>query len=120
MIYGIGIDVADIDRIEQVLERQPRLPERILTPQEREIYKSYKDKRQIEYLSGRFASKEAYSKALGVGIGAELSFQDIEVLNDEKGKPYFSKGIFEEGCSHITLSHTDDLVTAFVILEHDN
>ncbi len=117
MIYGIGVDVADIERIEQVLERQPRLPERILTPKEWEIYASYQNQRQVEYLSGRFAAKEAYSKALGVGIGADLSFQDIEVLNDEKGKPYFSKGIFEEGDSHISLSHTDDLVTAFVILE---
>jgi holo-[acyl-carrier protein] synthase len=117
MIYGIGIDIADINRIKGVLERVPRLPERILTPKERSVYNAYHGQRQLEYLAGRFASKEAYSKALGVGIGAELSFQDIEILHDEKGKPYFSKGVFREGHSHVTLSHTDDIVTAFVVLE---
>mgnify|MGYP001737540690 FL=1 len=71
-------------------------------------------------LAGRWSAKEAFSKAMGTGIG-KLGFQDLEVLNNEKGAPYFSKSPFS-GNVWLSISHTEQFVTASVILEenHEN
>lgn len=68
----------------------------------------------MEYLASRFAVKEATSKALGVGISKEFSFHDVEVKKDDKGKPYIDYKNFK---THLTISHTDTTVVAFVVLE---
>ena len=87
MIFGIGIDIVELHRIENMLSRQARFPQRILTEAEYARFTLLSDKRKIEFLAGRFAAKEAFSKAYGTGIGKELSFQDIETGNDTAGKP---------------------------------
>lgn len=77
MIIGLGMDVIDVDRIESAMT-DPKFVERILTPSEREIQPM-----AAARLAGRWAAKEAVAKAVSV----ELSWQDVEILNDEGGKP---------------------------------
>lgn len=84
MIFGIGIDIVELHRIENMLSRQTRFPQRILTEAEYARFTQLSDKRKIEFLAGRFAAKEAFSKAYGTGIGKELSFQDIEIGKDRQ------------------------------------
>ncbi|MGM9985761.1 MAG: holo-ACP synthase [Bacillaceae bacterium] len=114
MIQGIGIDIVELKRIEKAYERNEKFAERILTANELAVFNELQVKRKIEFLAGRFAVKEAYSKAFGTGIGKELSFQDIEVVKDELGKPF----ILKEGCHvHVSISHSNDYAVAQVIIE---
>ena len=86
MTCGIGIDVVDLPRIASLLERFPwRFPERILSA--RELDYCQRQKNFLGALAGRFAAKEAVMKALGVGLGQGISWQDIEILNESTGRP---------------------------------
>lgn len=116
MIAGIGIDIVEMKRIEEINERQKRFAERILTINEKRTFEGLSGKRKIEFLAGRFAAKEAFSKAHGSGIGKELSFLDIEISTDERGKPYISRPI-NEGV-HLSISHSVDYAVAQVIIEN--
>lgn len=114
MITGIGIDIAEMKRIKEVYERNNKFPSRILTEKELAYFSTLQPKRKLEFLAGRFAVKEAYSKANGTGIGKALSFQDIEVQKDENGRPYIVKA----GCIvHVSISHSEEYVVAQVIIE---
>mgnify|MGYP001019741902 CR=1 FL=1 len=115
MISGIGIDIVELKRIAKICTRQKRFADRILTSFEKEIYDQLKGKRQMEYLAGRFAAKEAFAKAYGTGIGTQLSFQDIQVENDEKGKPSITKPL-QEGV-HLSITHSAEYAAAQVIIE---
>lgn len=115
MIKGIGVDITELDRMETLIERQPRLKERILTEKEILIFDGLNGRRRIEYFAGRFAAKEAFSKAYGTGIGKYLSFLDIEISADDKGKPVISKP-FSNGV-HLSISHSRDYAVAQVIIE---
>jgi holo-[acyl-carrier protein] synthase len=115
MIIGTGIDMIELARIKKVVTRQIRFPERILTSFERKRYESLTGNRKYEYLAGRFAAKEAMAKALGVGIGLELSWHDMEIKADEKGKPFITSS-YPYIC-HLSISHTKDHAIAQVILE---
>lgn len=114
MIKGIGIDLVEMSRIQRIKQRSQFI-QRILSKEEQELYASLTHpQRQLEFLAGRFAVKEAYSKALGTGIGP-IGFKDIVVLNDVKGKPYV-KGV--DRC-HVSLSHSEHYCVAVVILEEE-
>ena len=115
MIKGIGIDIVELERVKKVCERQERFSERILVESELQVYKTLSMKRKIEYLAGRFAAKEAYAKANGTGFGKELSFTDIEISVDRKGKPYITKPK-EEGV-HLSITHSENYAVAQVIIE---
>lgn len=115
MIKGIGIDIVEIERIEEKYKRNPRLAERVLTESERAVFSELPLGRQIEFLAGRFAAKEAFSKAYGTGIGKSLSFQDIEIQTDPLGKPYVTKP-FAKGV-HLSISHSKNYAIAQVIIE---
>lgn len=114
MIDGIGIDIIELSRVEEILNKQMKFVDRILTPKEKELFEKLNARRKIEFLAGRFAAKEAYSKANGTGIGSELSFLDIEIVPDERGKPFFSK---PPGKAHLSISHSRDYAVAQVIIE---
>lgn len=118
MIVGHGIDIEELASIENAVTRREGFAKRVLTPKEIERFASLKGRRQIEYLAGRWSAKEAFSKAMGTGIG-KLTFQDLEVLNNEKGGPYFSQAPFS-GKIWLSISHTDQFVTASVILEENH
>ena len=117
MIVGHGIDIEALASIQNAVEKREGFARRVLTDKEMERFASLKGRRQVEYLAGRWSAKEAFSKALGTGIG-KLGFQDLEILNNERGAPYFSKSPFS-GKVWLSISHTDQFVTASVILEED-
>ncbi|MDY0395459.1 holo-ACP synthase [Virgibacillus halophilus] len=79
------------------------------------------DKRRVEFLAGRFAAKEAFSKAAGTGIG-HLGFKDMEVLPNEKGAPRLRVKGFEQYHIFVSLSHSEAYAVAQVVMEarHDS
>lgn len=83
-ILDIGIDIIEIDRIKNAIERNPRFLEKIFTREEIKYFESRGMK--IESIAGNFAAKEAISKSIGTGI-REFNFSDIEVLRNDIGKP---------------------------------
>jgi holo-[acyl-carrier protein] synthase len=125
MIFGIGIDIVELKRIESILKRNSHsFIERILTSREQE-YLPESGRRRVEYIAGRFAAKEAAAKALGTGIGKSFSFLDGEVLKDEMGKPML---IFSDSTKqhfnfhgsykvHVSISHSREYAIAQVIIE---
>ena len=117
MIVGHGIDIEELASIQNAVEKREGFAQRVLTDKEMERFASLKGRRQMEYLAGRWSAKEAFSKAMGTGIG-KLGFHDLEILNNERGAPYFSKSPFS-GKVWLSISHTDQFVTASVILEED-
>ncbi|AEF24615.1 holo-ACP synthase [Streptococcus parauberis] len=117
MIIGHGIDLQEISAVEKAFRRNERFAQKVLTSNELAIFNGLTGKRQITYLAGRWSAKEAFSKALGTGIG-KLSFHHIEVLSDKKGRPYISRSPFN-GNSFVSISHSGDYVQASVILEEE-
>jgi holo-[acyl-carrier protein] synthase len=115
MIVGVGIDVVDVERFEETLQRRPALRPRLFTPAERE--------RAIASLAARFAAKEALAKALGAPEG--LHWVDAEVRSDEAGRPILHiTGSVEArakdlgvGSVHVSLSHDAGIASAVVVLE---
>ena len=118
MIEGIGIDLLEIKRIENLYSRKKHFPKRILTKKEYAYFLELSNDRRIEFLSGRFAAKEAFSKAYGSGIGSKVSFLDLEILPDIKNKPIVHTEIYH-GMIHLSISHSDDYVIAQVLLENN-
>lgn len=120
MIYGIGTDIVNISRIKKVFNKDPSgLISRILSKQEQEVIETISDNdRKISYLAKRFAGKEALSKALGSGIGKDIAFKDISILNDSIGKPFIQLEKPLEDQVKIDLSLSDDhpFALAFVII----
>lgn len=124
MIHGIGVDIVEIPRIQRLLENWGnRFLQRVFTAAEIS-YCSQKVKPAGCYAL-RFAAKEAFSKALGLGMSDGLSFRQIEVLKNKRGKPYLdvhgrSKELCEDGGVQKTfLSLSDDgrYAVAMVVLE---
>lgn len=116
MIVGVGIDILELKRLEKNINRQNGFPRKILTNQELEIFRNLTDRRQLEFLGGRFSAKEAYSKAYGTGIG-KISFQDIEIIHDDTGKPLVTSHPHVKAEAWVSISHSADYVVAQVILE---
>ncbi|MBF0780683.1 MULTISPECIES: holo-ACP synthase [unclassified Granulicatella] len=115
MIVGIGLDVIELDRIAQARKKSEKFAQRILTEREYQVYHELGEHRQIEFLAGRFAAKEAFSKAFGTGIGA-VSFHDIEVLPGTKNRPIMTCSKFS-GHIFVSITHTQTVAAAQVILE---
>ncbi|RKD22609.1 holo-[acyl-carrier-protein] synthase [Ammoniphilus oxalaticus] len=124
MIKGIGIDISDKRRIESSVSRLgDQFLTRILTP--REIEEMPQGTRRISYVAGRFATKEAFAKATGWGIGERLSWQDMTITSDEWGKPVLllSEKWLETYDPqhrmrfHISISHEKDYAVAQAIIE---
>ncbi|MFD1776398.1 holo-ACP synthase [Paenibacillus rhizophilus] len=128
MIYGIGHDVLEIERIAVLLKGRlgGRLTRRILTGGELRLAGS-RGGLTAEFAAGRFAAKEAVAKAFGSGIGAALGFADIEILPGENGRP---EAVLSEKAwkrlglpggypyvIHLTITHTRGLASAFAVVE---
>ncbi|NLW56936.1 MAG: holo-ACP synthase [Firmicutes bacterium] len=120
MIKGVGIDLIEVERVANVLERRRRrFLKRVFTPREIE-----ECGQAVHRLAGRFAAKEALLKALGTGLRG-LKWRDIEVNNNELGAPYFHFSeqlalyLQEAGVkrTHLTISHSKNYAVAQVILE---
>lgn len=115
MIVGIGLDIVELDRIAQAREKSDKFALKILTSQEYHCYTQLVEHRQIEFLAGRFAAKEAFSKAFGTGIGT-LSFQDMEILPQTNNKPIMTCSKFS-GRIWVSITHTQTVAAAQIILE---
>ncbi len=117
MIIGTGIDIVELSRIGELLEKQPKLISRILTENEQNDCFNLKGKRKIEFIAGRFAAKEAFVKAMGTGISAEYGWRDIEVRNEQSGKPYMVVLKSFDQRIHLSISHSNTYAVASVIIE---
>lgn len=117
MISGIGIDIVEISRIEEIFTRQTRFAAKILTEQEFKQFNKYTtDKRKNEFLAGRFAAKEAFAKAYGTGIG-KLGFRDIEVTTNKHGAPLIQSAFTMDMHVHVSISHSENYAIAQVVIE---
>ena len=128
MIAGIGTDVCDIRRIATTLERRgERFPERVLGPTELQVFHARRarvEARGIRYLATRFSAKEAFSKAIGLGIRSPMTWRACEILNEPSGKPVLRlsgelAAWFEaQGwVGHVTLTDETDYAASFVVVE---
>lgn len=118
MINGNGVDNIELSRIAKALTRNTKFATRVLTAPELAKFDTLSGQRQIEFLAGRWAAKEAYSKAYGTGIGGHLSFQDMTILPNDLGAPKFVEHPFSnQGIAHLSISHSRLEAIAFVILE---
>ncbi|MBL1227696.1 holo-ACP synthase [Enterococcus sp. BWB1-3] len=115
MIKGIGIDIVELSRIERIIQKQSSFIKRVLTENERLMFQQLSQNRQIEFLGGRFCCKEAFSKAWGTGISG-VGFQEIEILSNSSGAPEVTKSP-HMGKVFVSISHTDSLAIAQIILE---
>ena len=122
MIFGIGTDIIEIERIETAIKRNPKFLEKMFTEREIELFKDRNFKN--ETIAGSFCVKEAVSKALGTGIRG-FAFKDIEVLRDSLGKPEVILGdkitniINNKLKVHASISHNNDTAIAFVVIEEE-
>jgi holo-[acyl-carrier protein] synthase len=118
---GIGVDVVEVARFADLLQRQPRLVERLFTESERRDARG-----QVERLAARFAAKEATLKAFGVGLGA-MKWHDMEVVRAASGAPTMALHgaagalVAARGATEVLVSqsHTDTTATAFVVVQGD-
>ncbi len=128
MIYGIGTDIIQISRIEAALGRHgDRFAERVLGPQEMQRYLHRKEKvkaRGIRFLASRFAAKEAFSKAIGLGMTMPMTWRAMQTLNAPSGKPIVVtsgklKDFMEQNglIAQVTITDEADYAVAFVIVE---
>jgi holo-[acyl-carrier protein] synthase len=127
MIAGIGTDILKIDRLKATYDRtQGRLAERILGPEEMLVFQSRlarNESRGIAYLATRFSAKEAFSKAIGLGMHMPMSWRAMETLNDPSGKPIVKcSGLlldFMERNNYyaqVSVSDEVDIAIAFVVV----
>ena len=128
MIFGIGTDILKISRVEAVLGRHgDRFASRILGPQEMEKYLRRKQKveaRGLRFLATRFAAKEAFSKAIGLGMRMPMTWRSVQFLNAPSGKPMvvISGALTEFMQTHglsaqVSLTDEAEYAVAFVVVE---
>lgn len=123
-ILGVGNDIIEIERIRNSIETHGlRLISRIFTTKEQDYCLKYKD--AVPHFAGRFAAKEAVVKALGTGFGEHANWKDIEILNDQAGKPWvcFSPFLQKKTMGTImmvSISHCQLYATAFAIWVRQN
>ena len=90
MIYGIGTDIVQISRVEAALARSERFAEKVLGPEELEKFRARRAKnelRGLRFLATRFSAKEAFSKAVGLGMRMPMTWRSVQILNAVSGKP---------------------------------
>ena len=130
MIYGIGTDVCDVRRIGAVLARRgDRFAERVLGPHELEVFRArsaQRAERGIRYLATRFSAKEAFSKAIGLGMRMPMTWRGCEVARTPGGRPEIRlHGALAEWfaerrlSAHVSVSDEADYATSFVVVERN-
>ncbi|QDZ27523.1 holo-ACP synthase [Noviherbaspirillum sp. UKPF54] len=128
MIYGIGTDIIQISRVEAALARNgERFAEKILGPEELEKYRRRKAKveaRGVRFLATRFAAKEAFSKAIGLGMRMPMTWRAMQTLNATSGKPVaVASGALKEFMeqngltAQVSITDEAEYAVAFVIVE---
>ena len=130
MIYGVGTDVCDVRRVQATLARRgERFAEKVLGPHEIEVFRARRAKleaRGVSYLATRFSAKEAFSKAIGLGMRMPMSWRDCEVVKAPSGKPqirlhgglaaWFDARRLR---AHVSISDETDYAASFVVVEQN-
>ena len=130
MIYGIGNDICDIRRLRATLERRgDRFAEKVLGPAELQVFHARRARaelRAIAFLATRFSAKEAFSKAIGMGMRMPMTWRACEIVNAASGKPQIrlhgalAEWFAQRGLrAHVSLSDESDYAAAFVVVEHE-
>tara|TARA_B100001105_G_scaffold109033_1_gene87385 strand:- start:922 stop:1320 length:399 start_codon:yes stop_codon:yes gene_type:complete len=128
VIYGIGTDICDVRRIARTLDRKSqRFAEKVLGPHEIEVFRARYAKveaRGISYLATRFSAKEAFSKAIGMGMRMPMTWRACEVVKAPSGKPEIRlHGALAEWFTarglraHVSITDETDYAAAFVVVE---
>ena len=128
MVHGIGTDLCDLRRLAATLARRgDRFAEKVLGPDELRVWHARRARsavRGLAYLGTRFSAKEAFSKAIGLGMRMPMSWRRCEVLNAPSGKPFIRlhgelAAWFEaQGlAAHVTVTDEQDYAAAFVVVE---
>jgi holo-[acyl-carrier protein] synthase len=128
MIFGIGTDVCDMRRIRATLARRgDRFAEKVLGPDELRVFQARRaraEARGVSFLATRFSAKEAFSKAIGLGLRTPMSWRACQILNMPSGKPYLQLGgalaewFDARGLQgHVSVSDETDYATSFVVVE---
>jgi holo-[acyl-carrier protein] synthase len=128
MIYGIGTDICDVRRIAAVFGRRgERFAQRVLGPSELELFRARSLKlpaRGISFLATRFSAKEAFSKAVGLGMRSPMTWQACEIVKAPSGKPVIrlhgkmASWFNARGLSaHVSISDEADYAASFVVVE---
>ncbi|MFA9275291.1 MAG: holo-ACP synthase [Candidatus Aquirickettsiella gammari] len=128
MIFGIGTDIVKISRIQAALARHPqRFAAKILGPDEQLIYQeraAQSLRRAVLFLSTRFAAKEAFSKAIGLGVRHPMNWHALQIASNEFGRPQLywqgelAVWMTERNLSaHLSISDEDEFAIAYVIIE---
>ena len=129
MIYGIGTDLCDMRRIAATLTRRgDRFAERVLGPHEIEVFRARRasiEARGVSYLATRFSAKEAFSKAIGLGMRMPMTWRDCEIVKAPSGKPqvrlHGALAAWFEALglqAHVSVSDDADYATSFVVVEY--
>ena len=128
MVHGIGTDICDIRRIAAALARHgDRFAERVLGPDELRVFHARRARvqaRGVSYLATRFSAKEAFSKAIGLGLRSPMRWRDCETLNLPSGQPiirlhgdlaawFAARGLV----AHVSVTDESDYATSFVGVE---
>lgn len=128
MIYGIGTDLCDVRRIEATLARRgERFAAKVLGPHEMAVFRERHaavPARGLRYLATRFSAKEAFSKAIGLGMRLPMTWRDCEVVKARSGKPEIelhgelAQWFAAHGLrAHVSVSDESDYAAAFVVVE---
>jgi len=128
MIYGIGTDICDVRRIRASLDKHgDRFAQRVLSAAEFAAWKARSARwpeRGVRYLATRFSAKEAFSKAIGLGMRMPMGWKLCEITNERSGKPVIVlHGGLKAWCeakglhAHITLSDETDYAASFCVVE---
>ena len=128
MVHGIGTDICDIRRIAAALARHgDRFAERVLGPDELRVFHARRarvEARGVSYLATRFSAKEAFSKAIGLGLRSPMRWRDCETLNRPSGQPEIrlhgalAAWFDQQGLvAHVSLTDESDYATSFVVVE---
>jgi holo-[acyl-carrier protein] synthase len=131
MIYGIGTDLCDVRRIAATWSRRgERFAQRVLGPAELQVFHVRHQRapeRGVRYLATRFSAKEAFSKAIGLGIRAPMTWRDCEILNQPGGKPVLQlSGALAAWfgarhlVGHVSVSDETHYASTFVVVETRN
>jgi holo-[acyl-carrier protein] synthase len=126
VIISIGIDIIEVRRVRETIDRTPRFAERVFTEAER----AYCESRGVvaaQHYAARFAAKEAALKALQTGWSGGISWQDVEVTAKESGAPVIlfhgrARELYEQTgatTAHLSIAHTTEHAVAEVVLEKD-
>ena len=128
MIYGIGTDICDIRRIRASLEKHgERFAHKVLSDNEMQTYRTRSERwpeRGVRYVATRFSAKEAFSKAIGMGMRMPMTWRLCEVAKLSSGQPTIVlHGILKEWfeakglTAHVSVSDESDYATSYVIVE---